>query len=594
MQELNGFKVDKYNQYDIKDNATSSICPLCSHNRKKKTDKCLMVDWNRGLGTCQHCGEVIQLHTYIKSEQKKEYKRPEWKNKTELSNPIVKAFEKRKISQSTLKALKVSEGKEWMPKAKKEINTIQFNYFRDEELINIKYRGANKDFKMCQDAEKIFYNVNSIQHTDSVIIVEGEFDCLSYYECGLTNCISVPNGATINTNNLEYLDNCINYFENKKKIYIVTDKDDAGYSLEKELKRRLGVERCFKVDLKDCNDPNEFLVKYGKEQLRATIEESEPYPIDDIVLMSDDGEKLDDFFVNGMPRGYGIGIEEVDTDFTIDDGRIIAVTGIPTHGKSEFVDQMCVGYNELYGMKTCFCSPENQPVLLHKSKIVQKILGHKPDTPSKEDYKEVKQYIDDNFFFVSFNKGSYDLTRCLDKAKELIYRKGIKILVLDPFNKIRLKESLNKNITDYTNDYLAILDEFARENSVNIFLVAHPKKLQKENGVYPIPDFYEIKGGGEFYDMCPFGLSVYRDFNAKITILKVLKVKFAHLGNNQSEIKLKYNINNGRYSAIDDFGNTEYNNSNILRKEEKQIESQPIESNIEFWNEPQEKEDLPF
>jgi len=31
----------------------------------------------------------------------------------------------------------------------------------------------------------------------------------------LTNAISVPNGATLNSNNLDYLDNCIDYFDDK-------------------------------------------------------------------------------------------------------------------------------------------------------------------------------------------------------------------------------------------------------------------------------------------------------------------------------------------------------------------------------------------
>ena len=31
------------------------------------------------------------------------------------------------------------------------------------------------------------------------------------------NAISVPNGATLNSNNLDYLDNCIDYFEIRQR-----------------------------------------------------------------------------------------------------------------------------------------------------------------------------------------------------------------------------------------------------------------------------------------------------------------------------------------------------------------------------------------
>ena len=58
------FEIEKYNQYNLPQGAKYSICPICSKHRKKKTQKCMMLDWEKGLGSCQHCGEIIQLHSY--------------------------------------------------------------------------------------------------------------------------------------------------------------------------------------------------------------------------------------------------------------------------------------------------------------------------------------------------------------------------------------------------------------------------------------------------------------------------------------------------------------------------------------------------
>ena len=41
-----------------------------------------------------------------------------------------------------------------------------------------------------------------------------------------------PNGATLNSNNLDYLDNCIDYFEDKEKIILAVDSDEAGQALQ--------------------------------------------------------------------------------------------------------------------------------------------------------------------------------------------------------------------------------------------------------------------------------------------------------------------------------------------------------------------------
>ena len=59
MFKINGFKIKTYNQYGFKQDAKTDTCPICSENRKKKKDKCVMLDWERGLATCQHCGNVL-------------------------------------------------------------------------------------------------------------------------------------------------------------------------------------------------------------------------------------------------------------------------------------------------------------------------------------------------------------------------------------------------------------------------------------------------------------------------------------------------------------------------------------------------------
>ena len=165
-----------------------------------------MLDWDRGLATCQHCGAVMQMHEYEKKNQNKTYKIPVERKYTELNVKVVDWFQSRGISENTLKYLRISDGLEWMPQTRKESHTIQFNYYLDSKLINTKYRDGRKNFKMIKDAEKIFYNLDSIRFSDQVIIVEGEMDVASVIECGLHNCISVPNGFTLNGNiNLDFL-----------------------------------------------------------------------------------------------------------------------------------------------------------------------------------------------------------------------------------------------------------------------------------------------------------------------------------------------------------------------------------------------------
>ena len=143
-EEINGFLVDECNQYSLKEGATQGICPLCSSDRKPSNKKaqCASYDWERGLGTCHNCDTTFQLHTYQrKGASERVYVRPLSPEQfNEVSTNVETWFGTRSISKQTLQDLRVTEGQEWMPQTSKNENTIQFNYFMGDQLINIKYR----------------------------------------------------------------------------------------------------------------------------------------------------------------------------------------------------------------------------------------------------------------------------------------------------------------------------------------------------------------------------------------------------------------------------------------------------------------------
>ena len=115
------------------------ICPECSSDRKKKNIRCLSVNLDKKVWKCHHCGWAGALKT-IKTEPPKVYQKPTWKNKTTLSDRVVKWFEGRKIPQNVLLEARITCGEEYMPQVGAKRSVIEFNYFRKSELVNIKYR----------------------------------------------------------------------------------------------------------------------------------------------------------------------------------------------------------------------------------------------------------------------------------------------------------------------------------------------------------------------------------------------------------------------------------------------------------------------
>ena len=552
--EINGFVVDKFNQHGLPEGKSQSTCPLCSHDRKpeNRKQKCASLDWDRGLGTCHNCDKTFQLHTYQrKGKASKTYVKPAPFVLEQPGDKVIEWFKTRGISKNTLDELKVTVGQEFMPQTGKSENVIKFNYFMGDDLINIKYRDGRKNFKLFKGAEKIFYNINSIVGFEYCVLVEGEMDALALHEAGITNVISVPNGATLNTNNLDYLDACIDYLEDKEKIILAVDYDHAGQALKDDLIRRVVSEVCYLATFDDCKDANEYLLKYGKESLTSRITAATPVPLENVTTFRDIEGEVTDFVRNGFKPGFQVGLSNFDDIFSTYTGQFITVTGIPSSGKSDFVDQMIVGYNRLYGWKTAFASPENQPTYLHAHKLMRKIWGDMPTVQdiNGERWNQVAEHCNDSFFHIDMEK--YTLENVLKKGAELVRRKGIKCLVIDPFNKVRSPEATG-DVNQYTLEYLEKIDIFAKKYDVLVIIVAHPTKMYKNaDGKIEEPTMYNIKGGGEWYDASYHGLLVHRDYEAKTVKAKVLKVKFQNLGENGAEAHFRWEPRSGGFLPIE-------------------------------------------
>ena len=547
--EINGFVIDEFNSHKLEEGNKQGICPVCSPDRKPKNQKakCASYDWDRGLGTCHNCNTSFQLHTYKrKGKAEKVYIKPAPIVIEQPGTQVEDWFKTRGISKQTLDDLKVTEGPEWMPQTQKTENVIKFNYFMGSELTNVKYRDGRKNFKLYKGAEKVFYNIDSIVGFEYCIIVEGEMDVLALHEAGITNAISVPNGATLNTNNLDYLDSCIDYFDDKDKVILACDSDEAGQALQTELIRRLGSETCHIATFEDCKDANEYLLKYGKEKLSERISKAKPVPLENVTTFRDVEDEVTDFVKNGFKPGFQIGLQNFDEIFSTYTGQFITVTGIPSSGKSDFVDQMVVGYNNNYGWKTAFASPENQPTYLHAHKLLRKTWQ---GMPTKEDiggdrWNQIADHCNSNYFHIDMER--YTLDSVLRKGAELVKRKGIKCLVIDPFNKVR-DVGGSDDVNRYTMEYLQKIEIFAKKYDVLVFIVAHPTKMYKnqKTGEIDEPTMYSIKGGGEWYDASYHGILVHRNYENNTVKAKVLKVKFQNLGTNQAEAHFKWDPKSG-------------------------------------------------
>jgi len=522
-----------------------TTCPQCSHTRKKKTQKCLSINLDKKVWRCNHCEWSGALKTQF---SKPEYKKPIFQNKTQLSEKAVKWFSSRGIGQDVLVKMKISEGLEWMPQENKEVNTIQFNYFRDNELINIKYRDAKKNFKLFKDGEKILYNLDSIKGNDTFYIVEGEMDVLSCMQVGINNVISVPNGATIGQNKLDYIDNCIEYFDNLKTLIIAVDNDQAGRKLAEDLIARFGVENCKYIDWGKYKDANEYLLGNAFDGLKEVLENPKEYPIDGVFTISDYEAEIMDMYDNGLEKGFETGIKHLDEHIRFVKGYMTCITGIPSHGKSEYLDQIILGLMINAGCKGAFFCPENKPTKLHFSKLARKILGKSWEGNNRMTKGEVQQVIEavDNRLYFIEPEVNYTIDSILSRIKQLKQKANIDFFVIDAWNK--LEHHYNDSETKYIGETINKLEIFCKVNKLHLFMVVHPRKMgydHKEKKLFA-PTPYDIAGSANWYNMFDNHITIYRNFKDENVDININKVKFAHWGKVGSILNW-YDKPSGRY-----------------------------------------------
>ena len=536
-----------------------TTCPQCSHTRKKKSYPCLNVNTVKQIWHCHHCGWSGGLGQGVINRSappsRRVYPKPDYRP-TALSEKAMDWFAKRGITTEVLIRNRISMERVWMPQIEDESTAITFPFYKGGEVVNVKYRDGQKNFRQFAGAQKVLYKYDDIQD-DVTIICEGEIDALSLEVAGFRNAISVPDGAPSPDakhfeNKFEFLDD--ERLDNVKQWILAVDSDEPGRKLEDELSRRLGREKCMRILWPDdCKDANEVLMTYGAEGLRHLIQDAKPFPVEGVFSVSDIEEDINNMLEFGMVKGEPTGWDSVNGLYTPAPGQWTLVTGIPSMGKSEWLDALAINIAETAGWSFGVCSPENQPISWHAAKLMEKRMNERlvAGRVNQLKFQEAKAWLNEHFHFIMPEEPSLDSV--LAKAKVLVRRHGMKGLIIDPYNELdHTKRKDGVNETEYVSSFLTQMRKFARENSIHIWLVAHPAKLMKDNkGIYPVPDGYTVSGSAHFYNKADNIIAVHRDLTVvnAATEVHVQKVRSRWLGK-RGIAYLQWQPHSGRFKEF--------------------------------------------
>lgn len=383
-----------------------TVCPMCDGGTSKERSLSVIISddgsfakWNCFRGSCGWKGytevprnsvrasfQVLKESKALKKELSEESLRLQ-----ELSDPQLLYLQLRGITQQTLNR----NGVKQLRKGLKSL--LAFPYREGGEIVSCKYYTSDLEFEEEKCIRKIFYGLDDIKDASKIIIVGRELDKLALEEAGLYNCVSVPDvpsnlrtkaserkskiEASLQDKKFEYLWHCQDQLAKVDSFVLATGSDDRFENLAEELARRLGRERCWRVNWPLdksgtlCKDPTEVLQFKGRKALHDMIANAELYPIRGLFQFCDYEKDIDDYYHerSGNERGVSTGWKSLDALYRVVPGELTLITGVPSSGKSEWIDALLCNLNREKKWTFALCSMENQ-VKEHGRKLLEKYL----------------------------------------------------------------------------------------------------------------------------------------------------------------------------------------------------------------------------
>jgi twinkle protein len=496
----------------------------------------------------------------------------------QLSAKHLKGLEQRGLSLATLEDMRIYSGRrspDGSVEADPKGDILCFPFLEYGEELNTKYRLRDREtgerkFWQRKNPVKTFFNaevlcdeswLNQLEvGTVPLIITEGEIDAMTCLEVGYETSVSVPDGAPAAKDNkgnplpdvpdsaddidpendakYAFLGRHMEALQRVKHFILATDNDAPGKRLAKELVRRLGAARCswitYPTDevvkdeksgkMRACKDVNEVLMHLGPDAVIEMLNHPRPWPVKGLY-------KLDDYPDVGEPVTYETGIaKELDEIMRIYPGVFMPVTGIPGFGKSTLVNQIAVNMAINHGWNIALFSGEMPTVPYIANALKTAYLKKHRTKWTQDDKRRAHDFVQKHFNFIDQDpredEDEMDLDFLLEKAATAVFREGVKLLIIDPWNELEHKHDRHVTLTTYVGDAIRKIKRFARSYDCAVIVVAHPKKVDDEPGLYDISD------SAHWANKADIGMVIHSDdplaSNERRVIIK--KVRFSTAG----------------------------------------------------------------
>ena len=382
-------------------------------------------------------------------------------------------------------------------------------------------------------------NDNDDINDNRLYITEGEKDCLTLRHIGFRYVISMSNGAQ--TDPAKTFEAFRSWLQPFRKIVICGDKDKPGRQMVQRLTEYFDDREVFTVDWDQRQfgkDITELYQRHGEELARDMVLHAEPVLRNDIVDYCSP-EDMDEICNMGCDPEradkYSVGIGPLtDRHFMLTpEGGLIIVTGTPNTGKTDWLNFLTTSFMAKRGSDVCYCSFETPNKKRHLARLAQEWIGSTPAKAlTREQHLQFVRCVVEKAHHLRMRRERPTAANILRKAETVLRKHPLmEYLVIDPYLYMDLGRGRGVTETEAIKEMLTVVQEWAQDHHVWVFIVAHPRKLNKEDGTdeFERIDMYTIAGSANWANIADYILTLERvrkdDGRVDYTRMDVLKVR---------------------------------------------------------------------
>ena len=347
------------------------------------------------------------------------------------------------------------------------------------EAMNVKFRIADPKGKWRQHkgGAKVLFNQDALAGTDEIILVEGELKAMACWQMGFKNVIALTSGVS------NFYPEWVDLLENKKKIYICLDNDKDGQENAERLASRLGLDRCYNVQIPDAKDPDEyfFVAGHSAEDFEQLLKRSKLYDIKNLVALDSALKRLRDQLLSKDVTNLGLmspwpELNRLTKGFR--DGELIVLSAPPKVGKTTLAlnEADYLARLSVPRVPVLFYCMEMGPERLAQ-KMTSLVLQVDDELLTAEDVMEARFLLKGVPLYLPERVRAADLEEITDTIRAAYKRYGIRMLVFDNLHfLVRSDEGLREKLGMAVQQFKLLAEELR----IPVVLIVHPRKMRND------------------------------------------------------------------------------------------------------------------